>query len=229
MMEGQPRDLAQILGDLAVEMQDQHGTESTLKSIVKGAVTIVPGARWAGVSLIEGRRIEPRVPSDPIVAKLDNLQSELNEGPCLTALREHRTVLIDDMADEARWPRFCEAAIDLGARTLLSFQLNVVHHDLGALNLYGAEPGLFAADSIAIGEIVAQHASVALIGAAAETQFDAALHSRDVIGQAKGIIMERFKVDSNAAFSLLIKLSQESNIKIVDIARRLSSTIGAED
>lgn len=228
-MDSKSRDLAQILGDLAVEMQDQGDTESTLRSIVDGAVAIVPGARWAGVSLIEGRTVEPRVPSDPIVAKLDSLQSELDEGPCLSALREHRTILIDDMATDNRWPKFSHAAIDIGARTLLTFQLYVTHHNLGALNLYGSEPGVFAEDSIMVGEIVAQHASVALIGAAAEAQFDAALSSRDVIGQAKGIIMERFQVNSTAAFNLLTRLSQESNTKLVDIARSLVATVDSSD
>lgn len=224
-MGGQSYDLAQALGDLAVKMQDQDDTEATLRAIVSGAVAIVPGARWAGVSLIEGRTIQARVPSDPIAAKLDTLQSDLDEGPCLSALREHRTVLIDDMATETRWPRFCQAAMDIGARSLLTFQLYVVQQNLGALNLYGSDAGVFAEDSVLVGEIVAQHASVALIGAAAEDQFGAALHSRDIIGQAKGIIMERFKVNSTAAFGLLTRLSQDSNTKLVDIARNLVATI----
>ncbi|WP_304108783.1 ANTAR domain-containing protein [Mycolicibacterium bacteremicum] len=76
-------------------------------------------------------------------------------------------------------------------------------------------------DSHYIGGIVAQHASVALFGAEAETQFEEALSSRDEIGQAKGIIMERFKIDSMAAFHLLVKLSQESNVKLADIAHRI--------
>ncbi|MDG4667974.1 GAF and ANTAR domain-containing protein [Mycobacterium sp. 236(2023)] len=227
-MGGRERELAQVLGDLALEMQGQSDTESTLQSIVTGAVAVVPGVRWAGISLIEGPKVKPRVPSDPIVAKLDAIQSELNEGPCLSALREHRTVLIDDMAAETRWPRYCETAMDIGARSLLSFRLFVQNRNLGALNLYASEAGVFADEPMLIGEIVAQHASVALIGAAAEASFDAALSSRDVIGQAKGIIMERFRVNSTAAFSLLTRLSQESNTKIVDIARDLVATIDGD-
>ena len=149
-------DLAQILGDLAIELQSQTDTESTLASIVDGAVKIVPGARWAGISLVHGRTVEPRVPSDPVVAKLDGLQSDLDEGPCLSALREHRTVLINDMSAESRWPRFCPMAADLGVRSLLSFQLFVREHNLGALNLFGGEPGVFSEDSILTGEPLAQ-------------------------------------------------------------------------
>ncbi|MGW0163501.1 GAF and ANTAR domain-containing protein [Mycobacterium sp. NPDC003323] len=224
-MDVRGSDLAQVLGDLAITMQNQGDTESTLESVVKGAVDIVPGTKWAGISLIEGRTVEPRAPSDPVVAKLDILQGELNEGPCLSALREHHTVLIDDMAAETRWPRFAAAASELGAHSLLSFQLFVLQQNLGALNLYGGEPGVFADDSVYIGAIVAQHASVALFGAEAEHQFTHALASRDVIGQAKGIIMERLHVDAPTAFQLLIKLSQESNTKLIDIADQVVTSI----
>lgn len=214
-------DLAQVLGALAIEMQSQTDTEATLQSIVDGAVAIVPGTRWAGISLIHERAVEARVPSHPLVTKLDALQSELNEGPCLSALREHRTVVINDMAIETRWPAFCAAASDLGARALLSFQLFVVQQNLGALNLYGDRGGAFTDDSVVIGELLAQHASVALIGAAAEAQFNDALNTRDIIGQAKGVIMERFNTDAVAAFQLLCKLSQETNMKLVEVARKL--------
>lgn len=215
-----------MLGDLAVSMQDQVDTDATLRALVSGAVDIVPGAHWAGVSLIDGHDIESRAPSDPVVAKLDGLQIELDDGPCLSSLREHRTILIDDMATEARWPIFAAAANELGVHSLLSFQLSVVAQNLGALNLYSGESGVFADDSVFIGGIVAQHASVALYGAEAETQFDSALSTRDVIGQAKGIIMERFQVDARQAFRLLTRLSQDSNTKLVEVARLLVASIG---
>ncbi len=218
--------MASAMGRLAIEMQNQVDTEATLRSIVVGAVAIVPGTTWAGISLVHGNAVEARVPSDPLVAKLDTLQSEINEGPCLSALRERRTVLINDMATETRWPNFCEAAIEYGARSLLSFQLFVTSQNLGALNLYGDEAGAFSEDAVFTGELLAQHASVALFGAAAEAQFDDALSTRDVIGQAKGIIMERFDLEAFAAFDLLRKLSQESNQRLVDIARAVVKTRG---
>lgn len=223
-MADQLRDLAQQLADLAVNMQDQADTETTLHAVVKGAVNLVPGVQWAGVSLINGRTVQPRVPSDPVVAELDSLQTELDEGPCLTALREHRTVLIENMEVEQRWPRYCRAAAEQGAQSMLCFQLFVLRQNLGALNLYGGEPGLFAEDSMFVGSLLAQHASVALFGAESEAHFDAALASRDVIGQAKGIIMERFKIDAKSAFELMVKLSQDSNVKLIDVARRIVQT-----
>jgi GAF domain-containing protein len=216
-------ELAQVLGDLAIEMQAQTGTESTLHAIVKGAVDIVPGARWAGISMIDGREVRPQGPSDPLVVELDELQTSLNEGPCLSALREHQTVLIDDMATETRWPRFTKAALERGARSLLSFQLFVRSENLGALNLYAGEARAFGDESIIVGEVLAQHASVALVGAATETHFHAAVISRDIIGQAKGILMHRDNLTGLQAFAALVRASQETNVKLIDVARWLTA------
>jgi transcriptional regulator with GAF, ATPase, and Fis domain len=212
-------DLAQVLGDLAVELQHQTDIESTLQAIVDSAIAIVPGACWAGISLIKGREVESRASSDRLVAELDEAQASFDEGPCLSALREHQTVLIEDMAAETRWPRFTRAAAQRGAQSLLAFQLFVRHHNLGALNLYGNQTSTFTEESILVGEALAQHASVAFVGAAAETQFQSALASRDMIGQAKGILMHRENMSSVQAFHLLIKTSQRSNIKLVELAR----------
>ncbi|MDT5180307.1 MAG: hypothetical protein QOJ95_4505 [Mycobacterium sp.] len=211
--------VAKLLGDLAVRMQDQPDTELTLQAIVEGAVAIVPGTRWAGISLVTGRRVIPRVPSAPLVAKLDCLQTALDDGPCISALREYHTVLIDDTSAESRWPRFSEAAAGLGVDSVLSFQLFVESENLGSLNLYSDEAGVFDEDAIFLGQLVAQHASVALVGSAAQTQFRDAVSSRDAIGQAKGILMHRERLAGVDAFALLVKTSQNANIKVIDLAR----------
>ena len=221
-MDGHTREeLAQRLGDLAGKLQSKRNGEATLQAIVEGAVAVVPGARWAGISLIQGRSVHARVPSDALVAELDTLQSELDDGPCLDALRDHHTVLIDDMGAETRWPRFTQAAVERGVGSLLAFQLFVEGTTLGALNLYAGVTGAFSDDSIFIGEILAQHASVAMAGSSAAAQFDSAIASRDAIGQAKGILMFRENLTGTEAFELLVRTSQDTNIKIVDIARWL--------
>lgn len=215
--------LAYTLGDLAVYMQAQHGTTDTLRSIVEAAAKIVPGARWAGVSLIQGRKVVAQVPTDPAVAKLDALQSDLGDGPCLTALRDYHTVHIADMALDTRWPEFSLLASELGVRSLLSFQLFVEGENLGALNIYGGEAGVFSAESIEVGTLIAQHAAVALSGAISASQFQSALATRDVIGQAKGILMHRENLTGLQAFELLVKVSKETNVKLVEVARWLVS------
>ncbi|HEX5256598.1 MAG TPA: GAF and ANTAR domain-containing protein [Mycobacterium sp.] len=212
-------DLARVLGELAVELQDQSDIKLTLEAIVNGAVEIVPGVSWAGVSVINDRKVESPAPSDELVAELDGVQASLYEGPCLSALREHHTVLIADMAAETRWPRFARAAVERGVLSMLAFQLYVRRENLGALNLYGRESGVFDEESIAIAQVLAQHASVALMGAESESQFQAALASRDVIGQAKGILMYRENLSGLQAFRLLLGTSQRANIKLAEIAR----------
>lgn len=218
------RGLARTLGNLAVEMENQLDAEAVLQTVVAGAVAVVPGVRWAGISLITGHAIEARVPTDPLVAKLDALQSELDDGPCITALRTHRTVHIDDMSQPTQWPAFATAALELGVRSLLSFELFVLKDNFGALNLYGGEAGVFDDESFLYGEILAQHAAVAMASTQAVEQMHRALASRDVIGQAKGIIMERFDLDAVQAFDMLTRLSQESNTKLLDVAKRLVET-----
>jgi GAF domain-containing protein len=221
-MTGQAnRRLAETLGNLAIEMQAQDSGTDTLHSIVNGAARIVPGVRWAGISMIEDGRVTPKVPSDPIVAKLDDLQTELGDGPSFSALRQQHTVVIDDMCTDERWPRYAREAVELGVQSLLSFRLFVESKNLGALNLYGDEAGAFSDESIEIGTIVAQHAAVAMFGSSAEGQFRTALAGRDIIGQAKGILMHRDNLTGVQAFALLTVASQEANMKLVDVARWL--------
>ncbi|AEF42911.1 GAF and ANTAR domain-containing protein [Hoyosella subflava] len=211
--------LANALGALAVEMQARTSRDATLQAIVHGAVEVVPGVRWAGVSLIRGRQIVPEAPTDPVVAELDQLQSSLDEGPCMSALREHHTVRIDDLATDSRWPRFASAAFARGARSMLSFQLFVRAENFGALNLYADVPHAFTDESTAVGTVFAQHAAVALAGANQRVHSKAALDSRDVIGQAKGLLMHRNKISGLQAFELLVRASQDTQLKLTEVAR----------
>jgi hypothetical protein len=221
-------DLVGVLGALAIELQAQSNTDETLQSIVEAAVKLVPGVRWAGISLIEGRRVTPSAPTDELVAELDSLQNDLSEGPCLDALREHHTVCIEDTSTDTRWPQFGRAANDRGVRSVLSFQLFVREENLGALNLYGDVVDGFTDESELIGGVLAQHAAVAMVGAQETRQFDSALASRDVIGQAKGLLMCRENLTGFAAFDLLTRASQSLNVKLATLARRLVDDHEAE-
>lgn len=213
--------LAEVLGELAVEMNAQADTSALLHTIVAASVVIVPGARWAGISQVDERKIVPRVPTDPLVAELDELQRCENEGPCLSALREQHTVRIDDTASDECWPNYARAAAERGVRSMLSFRLFMERQTLGSLNLYGDHVNAFSEESEIIGGIIAQHAAVAMIGSAAETQFQVALAGRDVIGQAKGILMHRDNLTGLQAFALLTRVSQETNIKLLAVAQWL--------
>lgn len=218
----------QVFGDLAVALEDVGQGEATLEAIVKSAIDIVPGAQWAGISLICGREVRPVAPSDELVAVLDKVQSTANDGPCLNALRQHHTVHVENMDTERRWPEFVAAARERGIGSLLSFQLFSLHDNLGALNMYAARPFAFTEEAIGIGAVLAQHASVAVAGSTAamagtavQSQLQSALLTRDVIGQAKGILMHRAHVDADMAFRMMVRVSQSANIKITEIARQI--------
>ncbi len=214
-----PTELAGLLADLAQQMQAEEGSDATLRTIVRAGVEMLPGISWAGISLIRGKEVTSEAPSDDVAKALDQLQSELTDGPAFSALADHRAVIVPDLSSESRWPTFTAAARERGVHCMLAFRLFIDRGALGALNLYGPDPTSFAEDSIATGEILAQHAAVAIAGATAEEQFQTALASRDVIGQAKGLLMHRDGITGLQAFAALTRASQETNMKLADVAR----------
>ena len=186
-----PHELARKLSDVARSLEAEPDEEWTLHGIVHSAVSAVPGVSSAGIIEVAGKRADPRVSTDELVRKCDEAQSELGDGPCLEAIREQDTIVVDDMSTESRWPRFATRASGLGVGSMISFQLYVTRDTLGALNLYGDTGVSFGEEARIIGELFASHAAVAMSGARTQRQLGEALDTRDVIGQAKGILMRR--------------------------------------
>jgi GAF domain-containing protein len=154
-------------------------------------------------------------------ALLDKIQHVHGEGPCLSAAWERHVIRIDDLTLEQRWPAYSHDAIEqTPIRSIVSFQLFTEHQMMGALNLYAEQPDVFDDDAIELGLIFATHTALAWKLVRRETQFRRALASRDIIGQAKGMVMERFKIDAVQAFELLKRLSQNSNTPVAAVARR---------
>lgn len=216
--------LARDLSDLARQMQAEASIESLFDSIVAAALREVEAAQYAGISLIEGRRVHTEAASDELVEKIDELQYRAGDGPCLTSLREHITVRSADLQTETRWPGFARDAAGEGIRSMLSFQLFVEGDNLGALNLYATVPDAFTDDDESVGLLLAAHAAIAMKASRNGINLRAALINRDVIGQAKGILMERLKIDQIEAFRLLSQASQRSNRKLIAIAEELTLT-----
>lgn len=229
--DNESRDVVTALSTAAQQLTgQQQGSETeTLKLIVDGAVETIPGAEHAGVSLVHANgEITSAALSSDAVRAVDQLQVTYGEGPCVTALSDKHTVLVDDLEAESwRWPQFAPQAVASGVASMLSFQLFARAGTLGALNLYSGQRASFAADAQTLGGLFALHAATALGEAQQITQLHQALASRDVIGQAKGILMERFGLDAEQAFGLLIRSSQDSHIKLVEVARWLTSNTGA--
>jgi transcriptional regulator with GAF, ATPase, and Fis domain len=216
-------DLATRLSNLARTLQDENDVDKTLQAIVEAAVGTVPGAQHAGLSVVERRReVKTRAGTAEVVYQVDEAQYETGEGPCLSAVYEQQTVSLPHMASEDRWPEFTARAIELGIGSMLSFQLFVQQDNLGALNLYSADKNAFGDDAEHIGLLFASHAAVAMSGAQREEHLTKAMQARDVIGQAKGILMERHKLTADQAFSVLTRASQQTNTKLIEVARYLA-------
>ena len=217
--------LAQTLSDLARSLQNEENLDDTLDGIVAAAVQTVPGAEHAGITAVQAREaVSTLAATDELVRKVDEVQYETRQGPCLDAVYRQRTVRLSDMGSEDRWPDFARHAYDMGIRSMLSFQLYVTLDNLGALNLYAGEPDAFDDESENVGLLFAAHAAVAMAGARQHEQMARALSMRDLIGQAKGILMERHRVTANEAFMLLVRASQRTNTKLTDIALALAET-----
>jgi transcriptional regulator with GAF, ATPase, and Fis domain len=218
-------DLAVTLGQLARSLHVQGSVEDTLHGIVAAAVGTVPGAEYAALSLIEARRvIRTRAGTADIVYKVDQVQYDTGEGPCLDALYRQHTVRLSDMAAETRWPRFTHQVAELGIGSMLSFQLYVEQDNLGALNLYAHDTDAFSDESEQVGLLFATHAAVAMADAQKQQHLTRAIAVRDLIGQAKGILMERHKLTGDQAFAVLVGASQNTNTKLTEVARYLVET-----
>jgi GAF domain-containing protein len=218
-------ELAQRLSELARSLQAESDPERVLDEVVAAAVALIPGVDEGSISVVTGRRnVTSQNASGELPRRVDAVQAEVGEGPCLDAAFEQQTVRVPDMAAEERWPRFAQRAAEIGAASMLSFQLYVEGDNLGALNLYSRRPNAFDDESEHVGLLFASHAAVAFADAQKIGQLYVAVDSRDLIGQAKGILMERHKITADQAFRLLVRASQDQNRKLRDLAEELATT-----
>jgi GAF domain-containing protein len=159
------------------------------------------------------------------VVTLDDVQRRFQDGPCLTAAWENHTVRVDDLNTDERWPEYRASALELTPiRSILAFQVFAGDHASGALNFFAEQPRAFTDDAVELGLIFATHTAIAWGMLRRDEQFRSALSSRDDIGQAKGMLMERFDIDAVRAFELLKRLSQDTNTPLHQIAKRVTTT-----
>jgi GAF domain-containing protein len=198
-------------------------SDTVLDELVEHAAVEIPGAQYAGVTVTRNaKRIDTPAASHKWPILLDEIQQRHREGPCLTAAWEETTVHVADLTTDDRFPLYRRDALEqTPIRAIMAFQLFIADQTMGALNVYAEQPHAFGQESRAIGLIFAAHFSVAWNSARREEQFKRALASRDTIGQAKGMIMERYSVDAVQAFEVLRKLSQDSNVPLVQVATEL--------
>lgn len=162
--------------------------------------------------------------TDKVPRQVDAIQYESSEGPCLDAIREHDVFQTGDLLLEDRWPNFSRrAAEETGVASMLSYRLFIEEDTMGALNLYSRHKAAFDAEDRAVGSIFAAHAAVALSAAKQQDQLEQAIETRDVIGQAKGILMARQHISADEAFDMLRQALQRLNIKLRDLAEQVAT------
>jgi GAF domain-containing protein len=222
---GEVGDLAALLREAALSWQADGSVQATLQAVATAAAGTVPGVDYAGVSLIEApHTVTTSAASDHLVRIADTEQSTLGEGPCVDALRQCHTVRVGDLGNDLRWPAFGPKAVALGVRSMLTFRLFSRGDRWGALNLYSGKASAFTDAAEFVGLVFASHAAIGLAGCQEIAQLNEALATRDLIGQAKGILVERHKITADAAFGMLVSTSQRSRRKLVDVAAWLVNT-----
>ncbi|MHC3004693.1 hypothetical protein OK17_20635 [Gordonia sp. GN26] len=223
---------ADLLGRLAQVARALHsksllGVDAVCAEIAGAATEVIDGVECAGITLGSGSRFRPVAPTDDAADRFGRLQQDLGEGPSFDAARHRCTVRTSDLRADSRWPALAAAvAVSSPLRSAVSYELFTDRDRLGALNVYSTRAGGVSEEAINRGHAFTAHAALMLDAARRHEQFQVALSSRDVIGQAKGMIMERFAVDADRAFDLLRKLSQSSQKSVVEVARQLTSQPG---
>lgn len=215
-------ELATQLSELARSLQQQEDPHDTLVEVVRAAVDLVPGCDEGSISVVlERRQVHSEAASGELPRVVDALQEKLGQGPCLDAAYEHETVRVPDMAGERRWPRFSAAAAAAGALGMMSFQLYVQGDTLGALNLFARRAHAFDDESEHVGLLFAAHAAVAYSAAQEKAGLTRTALTRQLIGQAQGVLMERHKVTPDQAFAMLVRVSQHRGSTLREVAERL--------
>ena len=215
--------LVNRLSAVARSLRSEEDVEHTLDKAVALAVELIDGCDEAGVSLVYAkRRIATPAATSENVRRGDALQYELEEGPCLDAIWDEETVSSPDLANEERWPTWGPRVVEeLGIRSMLCFQLFTDGSSLGALNLYSHEVDGFKDADAGEGLALASHVSVALAAAQEIETLHSAVEARTAIGQAEGILMERFDLLPHQAFAVLRRVSQETNTRLHAVAVEL--------
>ena len=223
-------EFALTFSDTAQILFSAGSVTRTLSSIVELAVATIEGCDLAGIFLVEGDVVTTPVHTDPVVADIDALQHRTGEGPCLDAVAHRLIFYADDLERDLRWLHFAPLARSAGIRSVLALPLSS-DAQMGALNLYSRYPAAFSVDGRAKAAILVSMASLALSVAHSHedeerrtANFHAALGSRETIGQAMGILMERERITAEAAFVILRRASQHLHLKLREVARNLIDT-----
>ncbi len=223
-------DIAASLAESARVINTPQTLEETLDAIVRATLVSVPGFDHVGISTMHrDGSIQTKAATDQVVWELDDLQYAIDEGPCVSAMREGLVVAVPNIRHDQRWPRYVpEAVMRTGLQAQLAVQLYTNERVLGGLNLYSTTSASIDPGAIQSAELFATHAALALARARRESDLNDAIATRQEIGMAIGLTMARYNLDSERAFQYLVRASSTSQIKMRDIAQQIVKTANAE-
>ena len=217
-----PLDVAAAMSTVAHDLKSGAGLETVLESLVRGAVHALPDIDHAGISVVHrDGGIENLAATDALVRDLDDLQYTLVEGPCVDAVRESPVVSVQHARHEQRWPRYLREAVSRGLRSQLGLRLYTDDGTIGVLNLYSTSSDTLTDEVRQMAELFSAYATMAMGRAQGEDSLNGAIASRQVIGQATGIVMERYSLTEARAFEYLLRVSSLTNVKLRDLARSM--------
>jgi GAF domain-containing protein len=209
---------------MALSIHEEATVSETVDRVLDFAHCAVD-CTHAGVVFVHAKqRIETVACTDPMVAALHAREMELHEGPDLSIVRDRNTVVVNDTLADDRWPAWGSAAAEAGLRSMIGVRLYTSQRTMGSLNLYSATPDHFAADDLQVAHVLARHAAVAMSRVQESDHLWQAIDARKLIGQAQGILMERYDLDDERAFEVLRRYSQNSNLKLRDVAQMVVDT-----
>lgn len=218
-MLGQARRLAGRLtpGDL----------EQTLARITAAAVDVLPDVTMASMTVRHAdNRLQTVAPTHDVLCEVDAKQYELQQGPCYETATDEAYVVSTDLAADDRWPDYTAVALEAGIRAQAGIALFDAPRFQGALNLYSDHAGAFA-DLGPLGALFSHQAAVAIGYAQEVSDLQEAIRTRQLIGTAIGVVMERYDLEEDRAFAFLARLSQDQNVKLREVARRLAASAGS--
>ena len=193
-----------------------------LAAVIEMAVATGP-CEAASITMREGRSVRSVAYSNGLILRADDLQYELDEGPCLDAVWTDGVFIVTDLRADGRWRRWAAAAVELGVGSSLSVHL-FTDTALGSLNMYSLHPRGYDQEEVEAAKIIAAHASVVLAYARSEQRLWQAIDTRNLIGQAQGMLMQKYRLTPEKAFAVLRRYSQTENKKLAVIAEQLTST-----
>ncbi|CAB4956523.1 unannotated protein [freshwater metagenome] len=198
--------------------------DQTLANITAAAVEVLPDVQSSSLSIKHSDgRLETVAPTHDVLRDVDAAQYELQEGPCYEAAVDTVHIVSPHLAADDRFPRYAPVALEAGIRAQAGIRLFDAQHSNGALNLYSDKVGAFE-DLGVLAQLFAHQSAVALEYARRIDQLEEAVTARQLIGQAVGVVMERFGVDDARAFGFLTRLSNQENLKLRLVAERLLAT-----